>query len=186
MNSSNPKLVATLQQFHQCYFQTYQQQHSNQPTVQHDKDWPSPCEKSQVKNGESVSWKPVLCDPLLSFSNMEQALKIELHQDIKTFFGSFYCANLPAKTSDGELELLFLWSKDDFERLQENLLGHLWMKQKLKQEDTVFFAVTDSDDVILSVVNSTGEVWAERVGKKPHRKVADSLVKFIKLLSPAC
>jgi SecY interacting protein Syd len=44
--------------------------------------------------------------------------------------------------------------------------------------------VTDLEDVILSVVNETGEVWAEKVGKKPHKKVADNLAEFIGMLEP--
>ncbi len=53
-------------------------------------------------------------------------------------------------------------SHHDFERLQQNLIGHILMKQKLKQAITLFFAVTDEDDIILSVNNNTGEVWAEK------------------------
>lgn len=184
MNSSNSELVAALQQFHKRFFQSYQQAHNQPPIIEYDSEWASPCEEKQSEEGSSVYWQPVACQPPLDFSNMEQALELELHEDIKTYFGSFYCANLAAKTADGELELLFPWSPKDFERLQENILGHLWMKRKLKQDETVFFAVTDIDDVILSMVNSTGEVWAEKVGKQPHRKVADSMADFISQLEP--
>ena len=184
MSFSNTELVAALQQFHDRFFQSYQQHHNQQPVIDHDEDWLSPCEQQTAKDGEAVSWKPVACEPPLSFANIEEALEMGLHADIKTYFGSFYCANLAAKTSDGELELLFPWSAKDFERLQENILGHIWMKRKLKQEETVFFAVTDIDDVILTMVNSTGEIWAEKVGKKPHRKVANSMIDFINQLEP--
>ena len=49
------------------------------------------------------------------------------------------------------------------------------MKQKLKQEVTIFFALTDQEDFILTVANATGAVWVEQVGKVPHKKLADSL-----------
>ena len=184
MSSINSELVAALQQFHNRFFQSYQQQHNQQPTVEHDSDWLSPCEKGPANEGQAIQWQPVACEPPLSFANIEEALELGLHEDIKTYFGSFFSANLAAKTSDGELELLFPWSSQDFERLQENILGHMWMKRKLKQDQTVFFAVTDMDDVILTIVNSTGEIWAEKVGKKPHRKVADSMIDFINQLEP--
>ena len=184
MNSGNSELISALRQFHNRFFQSYQAQHNHQPVVEHDPDWASPCEQVDALEGDQVPWQPVACEPPLSFANIEHALEMELHPDIKTYFGSFYCANLAAKTSDGELELLFPWSSDDFERLQENILGHIWMKRKFRQEETVFFAVTDIDDVILSIVNSTGKIWAEKVGKKPHRKVADSMAKFLNLLTP--
>lgn len=184
MSSSRSELITALQQFHDRFFQSYQQHHHQQPVIDHDEDWPSPCEQQPVKEGEAVGWQPVACEPPLSFANIEQALELELHPDIKTYFGSFFSANLTARTTDGELELLFPWSAKDFERLQENILGHIWMKRKLKQNETVFFAVTDIDDVILTMVNSTGEIWAEKVGKKPHRKVADSMLGFISQLEP--
>jgi len=58
------------------------------------------------------------------------------------------------------------------------------MKQKLKQEVTLFFAITDDENIILSVNNRTGEVWAEKIGCKPHKKIAESLGDFIAGLQP--
>ncbi|AMO55046.1 hypothetical protein GZ77_00365 [Endozoicomonas montiporae] len=184
MSINHSSLINALEHFYQRYIQSYHQQHNQGPTVEHDEDWPSPCEQSKGADGERIYWQPVACEPPLDFTNIEQALELELHPDIKTYFGSFFSANLAATASDGGLELLFPWSQKDFERLQENILGHIWMKRKLKQEETVFFAVTDIDDVILSLVNSTGEIWAEKVGKKPHRKIADSMTDFINSLEP--
>jgi SecY interacting protein Syd len=86
-----------------------------------------------------------------------------------------FSGEITTKSSDGELSLLFAWNEEDFARLQENIIGHIMMKQRLKQAETIFFAVTDEEDIIISVDNATGEVWAERVGCKPHKKVADSL-----------
>lgn len=58
------------------------------------------------------------------------------------------------------------------------------MKQRLKQDETIFFAVTDEEDMIISVDNNNGEVWVERVGCKPHKKISDSLVEFLRQLTP--
>ena len=58
------------------------------------------------------------------------------------------------------------------------------MKQRLKQTETVFFAVTDEEDIIISIDNANGEVWVERVGCKPHKKLSDSLANFIEQLTP--
>ena len=58
------------------------------------------------------------------------------------------------------------------------------MKQKLKQPISIFFAVTDDEDFILSINNESGEVWVERVGCIPHKKVADNLTSFIATLEP--
>ncbi len=177
-------VTQALEAFYQRYESTYKSCHQELPVIEHDSDWPSPCEQRDVEEGVAVSWLPVKPEPSLEFSNIESALDLSLHPDIQSYFGSFFSANLPAQTSDGNLELLFAWSPEDFERLQENILGHIWMKRKLKQPETVFFAVTDNEGVNLVIINETGEIWAEKVGKKPHRKIAASMVEFLTMIKP--
>ena len=75
-------------------------------------------------------------------------------------------------------------SEEDFERLQQNLIGHLLMKQRLKQPPTLFFGLTDEDDFILSVDNASGEVVLEQVGKLPTRCLAPDLATFVDGLTP--
>jgi len=58
------------------------------------------------------------------------------------------------------------------------------MKQRLKQAETVFFAVTDEEDMIITINNETGAVWVERVGCEPHKKLADSLAQFLTNIIP--
>ncbi|KEQ16214.1 SecY-interacting protein [Endozoicomonas numazuensis] len=173
-----------LNDFHEKFRRCYEIKHQSLPVIEHDSDWPSPCEQQEVADLAEVSWQPVVCEPRLDFDNIESALELELHPDIKAYYGSFYSANLPARTGEGELELLFAWSSKDFERLQENLLGHIWMKRKLRQPVTLFFAVTDMEDINLTLNNETGEIWAEKVGKKPHRKVASNMAEFLNTLEP--
>lgn len=170
--------------FQQKFRNHYQLEHKSLPVIEHDSDWPSPCEMQEVMDGAEVGWQPVECEPQLDFGNIESAVELELHPDLKAYYGSFYSANLPARTEEGGLELLFAWSFGDFERLQENLLGHIWMKRKLRQPVTLFFAVTDMEDINLTLNNETGEIWAEKVGKKPHRKLANTMAEFLKMLEP--
>lgn len=58
------------------------------------------------------------------------------------------------------------------------------MKRRLKQPETLFFAVTDQEDFIISLEHHSGHVVVEQVGKKPHIKLADSLLAFIQTLKP--
>ncbi len=109
---------------------------------------------------------------------------LTLHKDIKSYFTSLYSESLDALCDEGGLSLLFAWNKKDFERLQENLIGHILMKRRLKQQETIFFAVTDEEDIIISLDNATGEIWVERVGCKPHKKLSNSLAQFISQLTP--
>ena len=171
-------------QFCQEYTQQYQQKYQHLPVIENDDDWPSPCLSNAHDDNHSY-WSPVVIDEDLSFSNVEEALSLKFHQDIKTYFTSVYCESIDAKCTHGELSLLFAWSAKDFERLQQNIIGHILMKRKLKQAETVFFALTDDENYILSVINETGEVWVERVGCEPEKKIADSIADFIGELTPS-
>jgi len=189
-NQINENLVQILQQFSEQYITDYQKTNGCLPSVEQDDEWPSLCEKSatdpsDLPQGE-VYWQPITIDKSeeLSFENVESALDFTLHNDIKTYFTLLYSESLDALCDEGELSLLFAWNKSDFERLQENLIGHILMKRRLKQQETIFFAVTDEEDMIISVDNTSGAVWVERVGCKPHKQLSDSLAEFISQLTP--
>lgn len=190
MTATNKTLTQMLLTFSQNYSQQYIAHFGHLPTIEHDKQWLSPCEQGQHQ-GDLYYWQPVPITPELttndeelSFANVESALMLELHPDIKTYFTTIFSGDIQASCDEGELSLLFAWNNDDFARLQENIIGHILMKQRLKQAETVFFAVTDEEDMIISVDNQNGEVWVEQVGCKPHKKISDSLVEFISKLTP--
>jgi SecY interacting protein Syd len=183
MKSANNDLTDILWQFANQYVDLYQQSQGHLPLVEHDSQWPSPCQQAR-HNEQQILWRPSkIIEPLI-FNNIEEALELVLHQDIKTYFTTFFSDAIDAKCSEGNLSLLFAWSLDDFQRLQENIIGHVLMKRKLKQEVSIFFAVTDQEDLILSLANDSGAVWVEKVGCNPHKKLADSLTEFIAMLQP--
>lgn len=165
-------------------FISYHQQGERELYIPFDSAWPSPCYQTLGKNGEAVAWLPVRQDDRVSFENVEEALGITLNKEYCGLFSRYYSDNLTAQAPQGDCELLQVWNKDDVERLQQNLIGHLLMKQRLKQDPTLFFALTDEEDYILSVLNHTGEVVLEQVGRPPKEVIAPSLGAFIKTLSP--
>ena len=192
MSSTNKNLAQTLIDFGQNYCREHKIHAGYLPIVEHDEDWVSPCELD-LHDTNHKYWQPFEIsndennandESILSFANVESALDLELHPDIKTYFTTIFSHELEAECSEGQLSLLLAWNKDDFSRLQENIIGHILMKRRLKQDETVFFAVTDEEDLIISIINSTGEVWVERVGCKPHKKISNSLGEFIKQLTP--
>lgn len=190
MTSSNENLADKLQQFTQQYIASYQQVHGCLPIIEQDSEWPSVCEQATTDSSSlaqnEVYWQPVKTDisEELTFENVESALELTLHEDVKTYFTLLFSESLDARCEEGELTLLFPWNLNDFQRLQENIIGHILMKRRLKQEETVFFAVTDEEDMIISVDNNSGSVWVERVGCKPHKQLSDSLAQFISQLTP--
>lgn len=144
---------------------------------------PSPSQVGDIIDG-SVQWQPVLQQPTADFSNVEQALELRLHPDIISYYQHYFGAGLAAEHQRGKLALLMVWNADDLARLQENIIGHILMKRRLKQRETVFFATTEDDDILLSVLNSTGEVYLERVGQEVSEKLASNLAEFISQLQP--
>lgn len=194
MTSSNSNLLEALQSLINQYIQKHHDINNQLPTIQFDGEWLSPCEQGEAQDGLSY-WQPIVISDLvqknktvnveqLTFSNVESALGLSLHPDIKNYFTYVFSADLNVECEEGLLSLLFAWNVEDFQRLQENIIGHILMKQRLKQAETIFFAVTDEEDMIISIDNSSGEVWVEQVGCKPHKKLSNSLAEFITQLKP--
>jgi len=183
MKISNFSLTELVWRFSQDYIQDYQQRFQHLPITEKIVDWPSPCEQGVHQETFSL-WQPIQVAEALTFDNVEAALEVKLDSDIKQYFTTMYSDSLDASCVEGDLSLLFAWNKKDFARLQENIIGHILMKRKLKQKLTVFFAITDDDDHIISLDNDTGAVWVEKVGCEPHKKLADTLAEFIAQLTP--
>ncbi len=144
----------------------------------YDADWHSECEFKQADN---ISyWKPCPQKYPVDFSGLANAAEARIHPDIQAFYGSFWSGSLEAKSQEGPLSLIQLWNQSDFDRLIENLIGHLMAKQQARQPFTVFFATTDPDsELFLSVDNDTGKVLLEEPGKPPIREVESDLACFL-------
>ncbi|MEG3767235.1 SecY-interacting protein [Alteromonas sp. 14N.309.X.WAT.G.H12] len=152
-------------------------------SIEFDDEWPSPCYQKRGENGEMVPWMPVEQQPKGSFKGTEEALGLSLHADFQCFFTSYYSFHLPAIAPQGRCELLQVCSEADFDRLQENVIGHLLMKKRLKQSPTLFIGLTDDDDYLISLDNHSGEVVLERVGKEPEKVLAADLATFLDSLT---
>ena len=152
--------------------------------IVYDSEWPSPCYEKTAQDGEFVRWTPTLQSPPQSFNNVEEALSLKLNPEYCEYFTRYYSDNLRAAAPQGRCELLQVFNSEDFERLQQNLIGHLLMKQRLGQAPTLFFGLPDEEDFILTVVNESGEVALEQVGKEPSQILAPSLAAFLEQLTP--
>ena len=153
---------------------------------EYDAAWRSPCELAPPTRGR-VRWRPFArTQAAADFAGLENALEIEIHPAIKSYYGSFWSATLEAEASEGHVSLLFLWNQDDADRLVENLIGHALQKRRRRQPFNVFFACTERDSELYLVVdNETGEVLLEAPDRPPLRKVADDLASFLATLTPA-
>lgn len=175
-------MTVSIRQHLSDFFSTAQSR-GIQLEVEFESEWDSACVSANPKDGQRVQWTPTPQDPPMTFDNVSKALELELHPDFCEYFTAFFSANWQAEAQQGECELIQVWNEHDFARLQENLIGHLLMKQRLKQAPTLFFGLTD-DDHILCVDNASGEVVLEWVGKGVVKTLAPSLGAFLSQLTP--
>lgn len=171
----------------------YQQQSEHNPQhllIEFDEQWPSPCylyeaqQSDQTSGSQRVKWQPVKQTTQDMFCRLSDALDAVIHPDIITYYTSYYSNNIQASSADGDLELLQVWNPQDMERLRSNLIGHALDKKKRRQPLSFFFAITTPDEGMLCLDNNSGEIWYEIPGKKPVRKIANSMSEFILSLQP--
>lgn len=178
-------LATSLDGFIQAYQNLYLTEKKDL-LIQYDKKWLSPCYIGVAEQDEWVNWQPKLREEPATFRGIEQALEITINPQLVCYYGRYWSDNLSAQSSRGELQLLQVWNEDDFVRLQQNLVAHVMMKRRLKQSETLFFALTDEEDFMICVDNATGQVVLEQVGLQPREVLAKDLASFITSLTPLC
>ena len=148
-----------------------------------DKEWRSLCEHYQEENYSY--WSPFRQESPVSFAGLENALEIEIHPDIKKYYGTYWSGTLEANSSEGPLSLIQLWNEQDHDRLIENLIGHSLNKKKAGKPFTVFFATTDpGSEYFLSIENSTGTIILEEPTNKKIREIESGITAFLERLAP--
>jgi len=154
------------------------------PTQEHDPAWLSECQIGEPDADGMVHWRPRARHTGADFSGLERALDVEIHPDIKSFYGSYWAAAIEMQAAEGGVTLIQVWNSADFDRLVENIIGHAMAKQRIKAPLTVFVACTDEQEYVLSVDNESGRVVLEEPGSPPIREVSPSLAEFLDRLQP--
>jgi SecY interacting protein Syd len=147
-------------------------------SIEHDPEWPSPCEVLPPDAEGMVRWRPVPMDPPAGFADVEAMARLRLHPDIVAFYGSFWGWNGAGQHSGEPVSLRMAWNADDLVRIKRGLVEHLAVCAAHPTPPTVYVANTASD-WFFSVDNATCEVLMEEPGHPRLRVVAPSLAWFL-------
>jgi SecY interacting protein Syd len=171
-----------LKQLHQQFSENTLKNTAKYPIIAHDEQWPSPCEVGEVDEQGYIQWQGVRQQPAGSLNDLASALALTFPKELSEFYGHMFGGSILATIEGQQVELLQAWNSDDFDMLQQNITGHVLMKRKLKQPETVFIGLTSQEDLLVSVLIHTGEVCLEYVGKKTHHVLAPNIESFLKAL----
>lgn len=171
-----------LKQLHQHYAEQVQARTNKLPLIDHDPQWPSPCEQGTVNEQGFIQYQAIARQPSANLNDLAKALEVEFPDALSQFYGCFFSGPIHVQLDDHHIELLQVWNEDDYDLLQQNITGHVLMKRKLKQAETVFIGLTEQDDLLITVLLETGQVCLEYVGKKPHHVLAENIEEFLNAL----
>ena len=171
-----------LRDFSQRYCDLWQQKSGHAPASQELYGIPSPCVMATYE--DEVWWQPRPFTLAPNLDAVERALGIRLQPAVTAFYTSQFAGDMMGTLAGRPLSLVQVWSEEDFIRVQENLIGHLVMKRRLKQSPTLFIATTDSELEVISACNMSGEVILEQLGTKKRQVIASSIERFLIALQP--
>ena len=171
-----------LQAFTQRYCEAWQQQRSSLPRSEELYGIPSPCISATDDDG--VFWQPQPFSLEQNINAVERALEIVVQQPLHSYYTTQFAGDMQARFADESMTLLQTWSPDDFQRVQENLIGHLLVQKRLKLSPTLFIATLDSELDVISVCNMSGEVIKETLGTRKRTTLSPSLASFLNSLKP--
>jgi len=153
------------------------------PLVDFDPEWISPCQVGGVVD-DKIQWQAAKRDEKVDFSNIEAALEVTLHPSIEALFCTAYSEHIACEFEGHPIELIQVWNEQDFQMLQENMIAHFMMQKRLKKPASMFIASCSDEMQVISILNETGQVQLETLGKKQEAVLAESLADFLQKLTP--
>ncbi|MBV4368832.1 SecY-interacting protein [Erwinia phyllosphaerae] len=173
----NDETSRALADFTRNYCESWSRKYGHPPASSDLYGLASPCVQQTVEN--EVYWLPQPFTLAKNLENVERALGLRIQPSVVAWYTTQFAGDMTTLVNDQPCTLLQIWSEEDFVRMQENLIGHLVMKQRLKHSPTLFIATTPSELEVISVCNLSGEVILETLGTKKRTVLAATLEQFL-------
>jgi len=174
--------AAALNGFTTRYCDAWHEEKGTWPQSEAYTDIPSPC--IITASGGTVTWQPQPFTAGQNVNAVERAMDIVVQPAIPAFYATQFAGDMTARFAGQQMILLQTWNEDDFQRVQENLIGHLVTQKRLKLSPTFFIATLESELDVISVCNLSGEVVRETLGTRKRQTLAPSLADFLNQLHP--
>ncbi|MBT0723432.1 SecY-interacting protein [Rosenbergiella sp. S61] len=171
-----------LRDFTLRYCRRWQQDRQSAPVNEQLIGVDSPCLLTTNENG--ITWQPQPFTLAKNLDAVSKGVDLVLQPSVVAFYTTQFAAEMTAIFEGMPLTLLQAWNEEDFTLLQQNLVGHLVMKRRLKHSPTLFIATTEEDSTIIAVDNLAGNVILEVLGKNQNKILAPSLSDFLQALHP--
>lgn len=176
------EIAAALKGFTTRYCDAWHEQKGTWPQSEEYVGVASPCVISTCDG--AVIWQPQPFTAEQNVNAIERAMDIVVQPAIAAFYTTQFSGDMGARFGSHTMMLLQTWSETDFQRVQENLIGHLVTQKRLKLSPTLFIATLDSELDVISVCNLTGEVIKETLGTRNREVLANDLADFLNQLHP--
>lgn len=164
------------------YCDAWHQQHDTWPQSEELYGVPSPCIITTLD--DKIIWQPQPFTEQQNVNAVERAMGIVVQPAVHAFYTTQFAGDMRARFGNQTMTLLQTWSEEDFQRVQENLIGHLVTQKRLKLAPTLFIATLDSELDVIAVANLNGEVIKETLGTRKRDVLAPSLAEFLNQLDP--
>ncbi|WP_034946754.1 SecY-interacting protein [Erwinia oleae] len=172
-----------LSDFTRRYCDAWQHERAHPPASSELFGVPSPCIESTTT--DEIYWLPQPFTLAKNLDAVERALDIRLQPSVVAWYTTQFAGDMHAELAGERVTLLQTWSEEDFVRVQENLIGHLLMKRRLKHSPTLFIGTLTSELDVVSVCNLSGEVIKETLGTNRRSVLAATIDVFLRELTPS-
>jgi len=179
----NNTIKTALHDLFERHAQIWKDENDCLPQQFFDAEWLSACQVDKLDD-DMISWKAIEREEGINLQNISEALEVTLHPSIEQLFCSYYADGIPCLFEGHPVDLIQAWNEDDFNLLQENMIAHFMMQKRLNKPASMFIASCSDEMQVISILNETGEVQLETLGKKQEAILAPDLATFLNKLQP--